>query len=182
MNTSLVKRLPKRASLKRLNAWFVELSPREQRLVIAEDVLAQLDAKRLNAQVDCYVGLDTGYRYLGRDLQPIFRRLETCRVCALGALFVTRVQNYNDFQLSASESNLRGSPKASRWALACFSSLQLDCIENAFEQRRLHVGTENSQLHLRAAGMYSGMLEPEERLRAIMQNILDNDGRFVVPE
>lgn len=210
------------------NAWFETLSPREQRIQLAKDVLASLDEELLVANVGYYFKripeleevADLNFQ---AALQELAEREVPCEVCARGALFACRVRGYDHFredQTVAEVLNARSRKPVeavrdteTNEALAgIFSKPQLDLIENTFEaylvnrpeclevellEERDVSRCAGIEAYYEAARTFRGeedgeiiplRLEPEaflasadERLRRIMENILANDGIFLVP-
>jgi len=127
---------------------FKNLTKPRQRVAIAMDVIEQIHTKRIKVKSSIYLETKRGgWAYL-----PV----KICQACALGALFFAKyrlangpwpgVMNQRDLQSSLSE---------------YFSAQELDGIEYAFETSwRWTRWFEND----------------EDRLIAIMQNIIDHDG------
>lgn len=154
------------------NLKFHSLPKAEQRVAIAKDVLTALDARKIVA---------TNQGYLNGD--PTGDK--SCRVCALGGVFVTgmrkglfqpvEIEHFDDGEWSAiDEEGMREQLRPH------FSSKQLSLIESAFEVAWFTDGDiELSQKELeRAVAFGTRYACPNDRMRAIMKNIIQNKGAF----
>lgn len=128
---------------------FDRMTKPQQRVAIAKDVLKQIHAGRIKAKTMIYVrALNGGYR--PKPGQP-------CKACALGALFVSKYALANGMWISdPGQEELHGS------LALYFSKYQLKDIENAFEGHLWNHEHAND----------------EDRMIAIMQNIVDHNGTF----
>lgn len=178
------------SALSRLRKKFPVLTPpkvkAEARVAIAEDVIETLDVGRM------YVSSGTGYHRLRDWAKGVFGKYEAtalslrvrgktrCTVCAIGAACLSAVGLYNDAQQLEDETlgiygpdsdNMRD--VLARW----FTRVQLDLIESAFEKDYFGIDANGDALR-RAIKFGERYLGDEERLRAIMGNIIDNDGTF----
>ena len=140
-------------SIRERNEQFASLLPHQQRIAVAQDVISQLNLKELIAHSGVYADLrvdDVVGEPLGKE--------ERCHVCALGALGVSVL---NGSALGQGAYDLRSGLSS------IFSDSSLVEIEGAFEMwydYEYGGGEAYSQ---------------EDRLRMIMQNIVDNKGEFV---
>lgn len=156
---------------------------RDMRVAVAKDVLSQLNLNRYKPSPGVYLEFDSNELpdvFQGELQQHLPNLLENpCNVCALGALFVSQVNLYDEFPAS----NLR---------LECSSESDEDClsispyelkenlnkifdrdiktrIENCFEVRREFF-----------EDTYLSEMNPEARMRMIMENIIANNGEFTI--
>lgn len=151
------------------NAEFAQMSLMQQRVAIAQDVINQLNARKFKATTGLYVRADK------------WAEEESCQVCALGALAVSvadgamfdKYGGYTDAGSNQSACHLQLSP--------FWDKKELDEIEAAFERWALYDQKTGAELH----NFASKYLEPsspwrksEERMKCIMQNIVDNSGVF----
>lgn len=143
------------------NARFAAASDCEKRVMVAQDVLQQLKAGTIVPTPGTY--------------------LDGCRVCAVGATFLSTCSLAGEDPSPPSwarEQNLRS------WSRQAggFPELQLAEMEAAFEgwnRHQAHHGTEAAWKFARdEQGEY---LPADERMRRVMQNVIDNDGDFVIP-
>ncbi len=178
VNERLVRRKPRQMPQVQLDKPFEKLSRAEQRVAVARDVLLQLDERKLVARSQQYLSLsyrqtpingerfefsephDLASQFAGDD--PNRALGNQCNVCAIGAAFVSLARrrgsaSFDDIQ------ELAESGQAT-YAMDVFPDVMLGDMEYYFElydnKRRMR--------HLSA----------EARLRAIMQNIIDNGGEF----
>lgn len=198
---------------------FESLTPEQKRVAVARDVIARIDADKIDVRQGMYLELFLDIEEEGtddlRDLLSRVKQRAQCRVCALGGLlvsyvgFVDRVKVAREYDEDRPhETNVHadsgtvydpvtddpidvpivGSCRPNHILVDIFSVKQLDMIEIAFEMDTHIVGDSWTPLvHRRAAKMYGRHLNetavwPSDRLKAIMQNIIDNNGAFVVPE
>lgn len=161
-------------------AQFNRLSPAKRRLLIAQDVLAQLDMKTYVAQAGTYFDLYTKHQdqieaeyFSGDDANskdPLFdllhsKQVAKCHVCAAGAACLSGARLFDqakyithgrDKDLMMDETVHQYFPKDMRWRM-----------ENWFE---------NSD----GDADWSG-LPADKRLRFIYQQIVDNKGVYFSP-
>jgi hypothetical protein len=172
------------------NTWFAGLSDKEQRLHLAQDVLDQLADGKLRAKSGVYFHLSAAnVRKLKKlSVQEALEQAPTCQVCALGALFVSRVAGYNQFRtgtLLEEWADLTSGPLTWRGPivspLSMFSSEQISLIECAFECGD-EFGNASPWKRMQATRLYEHLRSPRARLRAIMQNIIRNGGNFVLKD
>jgi hypothetical protein len=183
------------------NARFTGLTPAEQRIAIAKDVLNQLKQRKLRANAGrylAYAGVDHDsakeHELMLRPAQEALDNLPTCKVCALGAAFVVAGQLFD--QLPDERAGV---------VLGCatdggcedgylnrfFSQEQLGMIEAAFERDRSHYNRRMAVVHRmvedgswydqRATDARDFGLRYDldgNRMRAIFLNIVGNEGTF----
>lgn len=151
------------------NSEFAQMSLMQQRVAIAQDVINQLNARKFKATTGVYVRANQ------------WAQEESCQVCALGALAVSvadgamfdKYGGYTDSGSNQSDCHLQLS---SFW-----DEKELDEIEAAFERWVLRDQKTGAELH-NFTYTYLGSSSPwhnsEERMKCIMQNIVDNSGVF----
>jgi len=177
------------------NDWFAKLPPAKKRVQIAKDVIEQLDLKKFVSSPGTYFNLKDvpdSYDYGNHELQKVLNDSGECKVCAKGAIFATKVLNYNNCVINTDDKFYFGTLELKESILSenlsdIFSKKQLDLIENAFECDYTNICSDEDDVHLsdlvRARFMYGYICDdPDstERMRLIMQNIIDNNGTFVV--
>lgn len=154
------------------------MSKQERRVAIAKDVIAAIHAKAFMAiKTGAYVFTDKDYELL--DQQTAKEIMPACSVCARGAMLMCRIAKYNHAEVIGyvTQSDTRD-------ALAdAFTPAQLDLIEAAFERRDCRGAdwgtTETLRRRFESAFDFGrDHSESEDRLLAIMQNIVDHDGEF----
>ena len=187
------RRIIMKTKTKNLNAEFKKATKAQKRVMIAQDVLAQLKAKRYVAESGCWVQAnynptvtlaETKYH---DSVQELFaeKTIESCNVCALGGLFMS-CTNFNNNTLlkdlddvSEDLGNLIGEEeKLSNKLNSIFTTNQLKLIEAYFE------GNDGFFLNYdeddRIEAFYNKNASyDKKRLKLIMENIVENKGTFV---
>ena len=153
-----------------------KISKAEARVLIAQDVLNQLNLKKIIATSGTYFAFED-VSFDGEDFLHEVLDKTQCQVCALGSLYYSRVQVANetrcdvveriggyeeDFVLNSINDVHTIMPDLNQY----FDWSALDKIENYFEG------------WLEADTFYNNNPDPEIRMRKIMQNIIDNNGDF----
>lgn len=168
---------------------------RAKRVAVMRDVLKQLDRKEMPLVVAQGYGYLGGYadgELLEGSLQPHVDQLQkTCKVCMLGAAFLSFTRLYNGVPSAVvndyghSHGNfITISSDPMRSALSdVFDEFTLDLMESAFERCDMSGLTEGDRLDACIkAGQYGLQFgSPEAAARAIAQNIVANDGEFILP-
>lgn len=183
------------------NEVFAKLSKPEKRVMIAKDVLKMLKEERITATsgVCCQVkqsGIfqkeitkltdEDGNGLI--ELSKPFKHVD-CRVCAIGALFVSGLNVFNQFEVDANEiedddyshEKYRTNFDINDDAFCdvidrYFSEEQLQLIEVFFEGNN---GLYKNYNYDDVAISFKNNHKPEIRMILIMQNIIANKGTFV---
>ena len=182
---------------------FEKLSKKEKRVSICKDVIAQVKAKRLLLNVGSIFKKDESYLNYIRlkdsndSCKNILNDL-TCTVCAKGAIMLGYIDKHNNFSINRLESadyrlNHDRYPKD---LIEIFGRKLLDDIEMSFEGTFFQWHIDNysyDTLSLRdlnttpalseKAKMITAFTKYEndnERIIAIMKNIIDNKGELLV--
>lgn len=188
------------------NAAFKRLKPAQQRVRIAKDVLKQLDLKKIIPKEGTYVSLGgeglfkKGGAVKQGDLQSILcgKDVESCHVCALGSVFVGAVRLADEVRsnvLYNGEEHVGGDayePIYARRLSASgvfvrdylsrfFTDLELDVMESYFETSSFSRSPEGDKICEEAAKRGERVAKPETRMRRLMQSIVDNRGKLVMP-
>jgi hypothetical protein len=174
-------------ALKRLRS-LVDFSglPRMQaRVEIAKDVLAAMELKKIQAVTG--FGYLTGY--IGpfsknglRQLKELLPGVETCRACALGSMLLAVVARDNEFAVGVCGQEIVSPHRqhVDDGLYEYFQPEELDLIEVFFEGRM--VGRRVSpETDGKARAFCVQHPSPDVRLRILMQSLIDNKGRFVLP-
>lgn len=175
---------------KNLNAEFKKATKAQKRVMIAQDVLAQLKAKRYVAESGCWVQPNIHSAWEKKlshhdSVQELFieQKIESCNVCALGGLFMS-CTNFNnntlleDLDFASSElGDLIEEVKLSNKLNSIFSVKQLKLIESYFEENDGYFYI-NSQYD-RIKAFCDKHPSDKKRLQLIMENIVENEGTFV---
>lgn len=152
------------------NRRFNKMTPERKRITIAKDTIAALKTKKIIAETGEYLG--SSYRLNGDKLPNNYR----CSACALGSMFVGLTTRVKDLSVKKPEAVLSALHIELK---PYFSRIQLYAIEAAFEYRRImHTYIIGSALATCCHLFGSSYPDDDERLVAIMQNIIDNNGEF----
>ena len=163
------------------------MTKRERVLAIAKDVLAHL--RLLSCEEGSYIGVRSTEKASdamdkliekGGDAQPHIDKIaRNCDVCALGAAFLSYVRLYDGVSVEDVV------PDALIEKMkTVFSAEQLMLIEAAFELDARppivgRLGGEHLPAGSRDAVCFGERFDdPKKRLKAIMENIVANDGVF----
>ena len=171
------KRL-KNAFLKRIektNELFNNSTPEQKRVMIAQDVIDRINAQLLVPKVQRLIRLPEYAKVNQENVNTL-----TCEVCAKGGLlasYVGRVNNFDeDSYISNTENNV-----AHVKLLELFTLEQLAIIEYAFEGGQyIHSVNIPSSFGTALRMFYENYETAEERLIAICENIIKNNGDFVL--
>lgn len=199
------KRLTKAQKLKReiarRNRAFEKAAPAERRVLIAQDVIAQIKAKRFEAEPGTWtdmripktsrIDLDASFQETFLDNSGV-----TCQCCAVGSLFLgctlftNKIDNNEVGDNWALGDQLFGGHKFGNGFEKLFSRKQLGLIETAFEGTTGFFQEDDfsktaavrvSEQEITAAQEFNsryGHAAPEKRLIAIMENIIQHKGAF----
>ncbi len=190
------------------NEDFEKLSAAEKRVAIARDVIAALDSKKIRAMAGVYLAKDTYTRgdedcaVTPETLNP-----GKCTACAIGSLFMCQVQagrvelqsawtSYAAWTSYGAGHGYFSSGRMRDEVLSrYFTGEQLGLIESAFErsgsfayddalceweeaQKAVAFGVRFGGNPDDDTGEAEELLNDEARLRAIMTNIIENNGEF----
>ncbi len=176
------------------NAAFKKLTKSQKRVAIAKDVLKYLKNGKLQAMNGTYI--EAAVPGDNVTTCELFKKAETCTVCALGAIFVAGTlrdctivkedtlftslnESHNDYytnEMVPATTEASPDPDEMRTSLSkYFSEKQLETIENAFEHT-----DANGEGKGRTFFSYDEVddFSSDEKLRKIMKNIIANDGTF----
>jgi hypothetical protein len=148
------------------------LTPAQRRVLIAKDVIAQLNSKKIVAKSNYYVqiyenrdGLLTDLFTSESQLCDVFKEKSvTCQVCARGAMFVAAVTRFNDLKIGPKADYILGQLDVPQSFVASyeenfFEPQQLGLIESVFETTQ----------HVNEAG---------RRIESQIQFLRENEGLF----
>lgn len=171
---------------------FEKMTPSEKRVTIAQDVLDQLESKRLLASPGTWVANEEFEFYVSKGGAPVESlfctqtgKKKKCNVCAMGALFVCAVERADELKVEDLSNTWVSDESTKKMKVnfeeedvfeymdRFFERDQLDAIETAFE--RGAGGTFHSDL---AEGFAGYVEDASERMRLIMENIVANNGTF----
>ncbi len=153
----------------------------KRKVAVAKDVINQIQLKKFKVQKNHYLLLDDDIDVdPSEDPQKAMKCAldsKKCTVCARGAMMLTKVAKYNNFEFD--EFYNLNCDHATTDALGdCFTEHELQLIETFFE--RLSFIDEGDAFNLYGVDYRKwGPNNPEDRLICIMQNIIDHKGQFV---
>lgn len=176
----------------------------EKRVAVAKDVLAQIKAKKLKAKSGVYVRAKLSFVPKGgEDVQTLLKQgqITSCSACALGSAFLSyarlydnvKVERYGEFRPerdtfsyndATGEYGLAASILADRPNVTLgplFGRPQMELIEQAFEAKNsdwFPDGEAPEKALLAAEAFGKRYSRNEDRLVAIMRNIVRNKGTF----
>jgi hypothetical protein len=157
---------------------FKRLGKKRQRVLIAQDVLARIKAKLIVAE--------SGVMFGGNDTEATQEHVNTtqCSVCAKGAIACAWLGNLNHYKSLASFDIDGNQAKAgTKEVVESFGRHLWDAIQCAFEGaafswHSLQVRDNESDI----VASFSRFTNETNRIAAIMQNIVDNDGRLMLKD
>lgn len=167
---------------------FSALTPGQQRVMIASDALARIEVGTFTPQSGTYLEFRGFPPFEGATASINPGKVGAkhgCTVCALGACFVAsfeRCPKQVTMSLSSrGESTLAEITDAAikRELQGIFSSEQLSLMETAFECDSAFSETGDSEISSTAAAFGSQFKSDKARLRAILENIIENCGEFI---
>jgi hypothetical protein len=143
---------------------------------IAKDVISQLDSKKISAKSGTY--LTTPVKLRKGSLQDQLRQYKRpCKVCQVGALFVAHVAKNNQFDVYNGYFGLDIDRDDMQNTLShAFSEDELDDMEHLFEEGRPGPSYEVDGF---LTALFNS-LNHEERMRAMMQEVIRQNGGFVI--
>lgn len=168
------------------NEVFAALVPAQQRVELAKDVIKQLQTRRFIAKAGIYFesdALDEMGTETNPELQTFFNEMSQCEVCAKGAMFVCLVDKKNSLKLldvsSGSEYNEFSGTLITKYLRDLFELGQLELIESAFERDDMGSGYADEEDIQNAIFFGEKFFDDGSRLWGIMENIVQNNGKFV---
>jgi len=178
------------SKINKLNEQFKKATKAQKRVMIAQDVLAQLKTKRYVAESGCWVQPNyySDWKQLSDkdSVQELFaaKKIESCNVCALGGLFMS-CTNFNNntlledlYDVSGDLGNLIDEEEQlSNKLNKIFSTNQLKLIEMYFEANGGFFREDDEDD--RIGVFYNKNSSDKKRLQLIMENIVENGGTFV---
>lgn len=181
--------------VKLTNEQFAALPPEQQRVAIAHDVLDWMAIKRIVPEPGTYLRLRNDVGDIVRTEGKATVNGYTCTVCALGAVYAAAT-DLGVCPLDTADLRSESWPTAARTLLAdYFPREQLLAIESAFECADFSEREEETPICRAGADFGRRVVEanpasparapkvyadnPSRLMRAIMQNIIDNEGTFI---
>ena len=148
---------------------FDDLPIAEQRVIIAQDLIDRLDAKKFVATAGTYLRVELSRHALANDdaqLRDVLAN-KKCRGCQIGGMFACAIDRHDALKIADVRNPGRMDDYEMREYLGrWFSRKTLEAVEDAFE----------------GCGGYSDFRDSipkdSDRMRLIAQNIIDNKGKF----
>ncbi len=169
-----------------LNEKFKKATKAQKRVMIAQDVLAQIKTKRYVAESGCWVqpNIKAACEKNLKDedsVQELFakKKIKSCNVCALGGLFMSCINLNNNTTVEDLKKEfyigdfVYDDSKISNGLNRIFTQKQLILIETYFEGGQGYFKGDGEKTLAFLANY-----DDDERLEMIMQNIIDNNGTF----
>lgn len=160
---------------------FEKASPEEKRVLIAKDVLAHLEAIHIIPAPSKWVDTNVYYQTSHKQVKDAFLSEKHCYCCALGAAFMCLIEREN----KVTNDELRFSFQSSFFQRLkdFFGENQMELIEMYFEGSGAYfirrVKRQSDQIRASAIAWKDNNEHPLDRMQKIMQNIIDNNGKFV---
>lgn len=152
--------------------------PKNKKIVaICRDVLARLDAELISPHTGVFWGDNKLFVIDNYESPKECFNQKSCEVCAKGAIFSSWVGNFNNLNWDQTWGIDEDTSSMPKDLVKIFGKTLLDKIETAFEGQRF--SWTSSLVSLKYAYLYTGK-SYKGRLRAIMENIIENDGDFVI--
>ena len=165
-----------------------DLTPEQKRIEIAKDVIDAITTHAYKPKTGIYVSDElTLALERNKSLQEalVNKQIEDCKVCAIGACFLTYIKFTNNFNVGEL---LHTDGNKMRFILSSvFSEQQLGLIESAFEFSISYAQQTSDYYEAEKAANWYTKIDRDAwmysfdtwRLTGIMQNIIDNNGTFI---
>jgi hypothetical protein len=160
-----------------------DMTKAEARVTVAKDVLSQLRSSELIGQCGTYVGGALHniayYNDVGADVREKLGR-EPCVVCAVGAAAIAFIKRFDGVKVIDDPEDGPRVPDPHEIAGKLFPPKMRDMMESAFETEYCNAAESNRRSDVldRCIEFGARHYDDTNRLRAIFQNIIDNDGEF----
>jgi hypothetical protein len=185
-------------TIKEKNQAFSKMSKMHKRIAIAKDVIAQVKAKKFKASPGTYCKLKLNKRHKFKtegevELQLLMEdgAINKCNVCAIGSIFASKVSIGNKFKIEVRDVGGWGDSELTidtdlddddmmPSLRGIYTEKELRLIEYVFEGSDIG-GFHDSELyefHKTVQSYKKVYRKAEDRLIAIMENIINNEGIF----
>lgn len=169
---------------KEQNLAFRKANKARKRVMIAKDVIRQLDANKIITADAGYFAIDNRVSIPKDghiDLQAMLKKSETeCRVCAMGAVFCSLVLYRNKFKSKPNFGYIEEDRAAiSDYMADVFDKDQLSLLECLFEGYSSY-GSNGLEFGSHYLTHKYHLHERNDRLRWLMKNIIKNKGELIV--
>lgn len=178
------------------NKLFRAANDAEKRVLIAKDILSMMKSKKIVAATGKWVHIDENLEYEASLQTCLLDNKLTCQCCALGSIMVSLVafknnitgeDYYHDY---LDYIGIHQGKKDKLGIKTLFGEEQLQLIEVAYEQgsgcfaynnrEKIIPSKLNIEEYNQAARFGKNKDDNKKRLIEIMQNIIDNNGTFVI--
>jgi hypothetical protein len=164
---------------------FDKLPKNLQKIFIAKDVIAQIRIGRIKPARDGYINLPFGGVGDNRSVKDHFDELNGCTVCGLGACLISTIKYKNTLTFDDLTDAFSTSNRIKSLLLSVFSLRETALIEACFEQGdHQFADKQNYQMDYdewwRCKDFFNRYRKSYDRLTAIMQNIIDNNGEIKI--
>lgn len=172
------------------------LTDAEKRVLIAKDVIIQINTNIYKPKTGAYINLIKTFdedEYLhDKDVKSNFEKIKSCEVCALGSLLLSSTKYANKVNFTDIYScTFIKNKNIKDLLISLFSPEQLCLIEVAFEKKYQRnsdnfgrdISNYNFDIKLeedinKAQFIYRNIHNHHDRMIAIMNNIIKNKGTF----
>jgi hypothetical protein len=174
------------------------MAPEEVRKLIIQDALDALNSGLVRAEQGVYITLRFPFATPISDdqqLRDLLPKAKGCNVCAMGIAFLGALRLFDEFSVVRTgcwqglNSRNLDVPRSSllEYLGRFFDEQQLNLIEMVFEGRPVQEFQELFFDELRSDIAtfhfeHGGKDHPDKLLKNILQNMLDNNGTFVLPK
>lgn len=186
MNKKLVKEIERR------KAEWKAANRAQKRVLLAKDALAQVEKKRIKPTLSCWVNVPDKTT-VGENVQEaVLDNKLKCQCCALGGLLLSATLYKNKIKVDSD--GLFGNAQIGDLQYSAiymgnvsdklkfeglFGVDQLALIEQAFEVGRGFFTEERRPIDEKAVAFGNRYKSARGRFKAIMENIIQNNGTFV---
>lgn len=184
---------------------WILMTREERKVFIAKDVLARLDAKKLVAKHQVWTSFRFDFDEGDKEIRDVLKEKAEkgpCMACALGAMFLSKVDAVNQLKVLELREHQFAYPSVSiqssdilKYLSDAFDHVELREIESAFESGEGNYTSDNAYDFF--PGYRDGdkvttcgcdnckkliaekqCIKAEDRMRILMNNIIDNNGKF----
>lgn len=163
---------------------------REKAVEVAKDVIAQLmkPERGYNTTTFSYIsvigGCPSRNETQGKDLREFLDQFQDkgCQVCALGAAVLSKARLYDEVPADIVSSDYGANNEDTRNALIdIFDMKTLDLIEVAYQLHDTYAYDRQDRTQVNAAVAFGKRFSYNrvERMVAIMENVIANNGEFI---
>lgn len=174
------------------NEAFKKANAAEKRVLIAKDALALIAEKKLIPQSGVYVWSGPKFRGMieRKGTQKALQQMpEPCKVCGIGALFVSQVRYDDHFEAATWGSGLHisAATRSSNPERDGNEMMRFKLAKFFPQQQQIEASFEGANDYRRKRGILNNRAWPvpaedERALVSILKNIIRNKGRFIMSD